>query len=127
MQVGETVENYLETIHILSDRIGNVRSVDIANEMGYSKPSISVMMKRLKKEGFIDIDSDGHITLTEKGILIAEKIYERHLLLTKALIKLGVEEETAKEDACKIEHVLSQETFSKIREHLIQKIQNSQQ
>ncbi len=127
MQVGETVENYLETIHILSDRIGNVRSVDIANEMGYSKPSISVMMKRLKKEGFIDIDSDGHITLTEKGILIAEKIYERHLLLTKALIKLGVEEKTAKEDACKIEHVLSQETFSKIREHLIQKIQNSQQ
>lgn len=117
MQVSETIENYLETILILLTKQKDVRSIDIVNEMGYSKPTISVMMKQLREKEFIEINDSGYITLTSTGYSIAKEVYERHVLLTNALIKLGVSEETALEDACKIEHVLSQETFYKIREH----------
>lgn len=116
MQVGETIENYLENIYILLKKMENVRSIDVVNEMGYSKPTISIMMKQLKERKFIDIDDSGYITLTKKGLKIAEKVYERHVVLTDVLIKLGVDEEIAKEDACKIEHVLSKESFAKIRD-----------
>ena len=122
MHVGETIENYLETIYILLKRTEQIRAIDIANEMGYSKPTLSIMLKQLREKEMVAISPAGHITLTRKGTAIAEKVYEMHELLTRALIKLGVEENTAREDACKIEHVLSQETFAKIREHFNQNV-----
>ena len=102
---------YLETIYVLIKQNGHVRSVDVAEHMGYSKPSISRAMGLLKNGGFIEIAADGAITLTESGIAVAEKIYERHTLLTRLLINLGVSEETALEDACKLEHAISDESF----------------
>lgn len=117
MKVQESAENYLETILVLSKRNGNVRSIDIATELGFSKPSISNAMKLFREQGYISVDSNGLITLTKSGLDIANRVYERHLLLTRYLIALGVNEATAKEDACRIEHVISQETFMKIKEH----------
>ena len=116
MNVGETIENYLETIYILLKKNGEIRSIDIVNEMGYSKPTISIMMKQLREKDFVDFDEAGYITLTDKGRAVAEKVYERHIVLTEVLMRLGVDEKTAKEDACKIEHVISQESFAKIRD-----------
>ena len=116
MNVGETIENYLETIYILLKKNGEIRSIDIVNEMGYSKPTISIMMKQLREKDFVDFDEAGYITLTDKGRAVAEKVYERHIVLTEVLMRLGVDEKTAKEDACKIEHVLSKESFAKIRD-----------
>lgn len=116
MKIHESGENYLETILILREKLVNVRSVDIANELNYTKPSVSVAMKLLKENGLISIDENGFITLTQEGYKIADRVYNRHTLLTKALIHLGVSEETAKEDACRIEHDISDETFDKLKE-----------
>lgn len=118
MRIQESAENYLETILILQKRNGMVRSVDIASELSFSKPSVSVAMKNLRLNGYIEIDRDGHISLLEKGQEIAEKIYERHRLLSDYLTALGVDPVVAKEDACRIEHVISNETFAAIKAHV---------
>ena len=112
MQIRESAENYLETILILSQRKGKgeVRSIDIVNELEFSKPSVSVAMKNLREK-------DGYIRLTDKGLEIAEKMYERHTLLSQWLIKLGVDEKVAVEDACRMEHVISAESFAAIKKH----------
>ena len=117
MQIRESAENYLETILILSQRKGKgeVRSIDIVNELEFSKPSVSVAMKNLRENGYITVDKDGYIRLTDKGLEIAEKMYERHTLLSQWLIKLGVDEKVAVEDACRMEHVISTETFEAIK------------
>ena len=117
MQIRESAENYLETILILSQRKGKgeVRSIDIVNELEFSKPSVSVAMKNLRENGYITVDKDGYIRLTDKGLEIAEKMYERHTLLSQWLIKLGVDEKVAVEDACRMEHVISAESFAAIK------------
>jgi len=117
MKIKESAENYLETILILSKKIGAVRSIDVANEMNFTKASISIAMKHLREDEYIIMDADGIITLTDKGKEIASMVYERHQLIAKILIALGVSEETAYEDSCKIEHDLSQESFEKIKEY----------
>ncbi len=119
MQIHESAEDYLETILILRERLGQVRSIDIVNEMGYSKPSVSIAMKRLRENGYIDVDAEGFITLKPSGQRIAQRIYNRHDLLTRFLVALGVSRETAAADACKIEHDLSDETFEKIKAHAL--------
>lgn len=122
MEIHESAEDYLETILILKERTGQVRSIDIATEMNYTKPSISVAMKKLRENGYIEVDKDGFITLTAAGLEIASNIYDRHKMLTKFFIALGVDEKVAAIDACKIEHDLSEETFQKIREHALKTI-----
>lgn len=117
-RVFESKENYLETILILHNRNGEVRSVDIAVEMDYSKPSVSIAMKNLREEGCIYVDKNGFITLTESGREIAERVYERHLLFTDWLTSLGVPEDIAAADACRIEHDLSSESFSAIKAYI---------
>lgn len=117
MKIKESAENYLETILILSKKTGSVRSIDVANEMNFTKASISVAMKHLREDEYINMDADGIITLTDKGKEIASMVYERHQLIAKILISLGVSEETAYEDSCKIEHDLSQESFERIKEY----------
>lgn len=117
MSIHESAEDYLETILILKERIGQVRSIDIATEMNYSKPSISVAMKKLRENGYIQVDGEGFIELTDAGYAIASDIYNRHRVLTDFFVSLGVDENTAAEDACKIEHDLSAQTFEKIMEH----------
>lgn len=119
MQIRESAENYLETILILSQRKGKgeVRSIDIVKELEFSKPSVSVAMKNLRENGYITVDKDGYIRLTDKGLEIAEKMYERHTLLSQWLIKLGVDEKVAVEDACRMEHVISAESFAAIKKH----------
>ena len=119
MKTHESAENYLETILILSQRQAAVRSIDIVNELGFSKPSVSVAMKNLRNNGFITMDSSGFITLTEEGGKIADMIYERHRLLSRWLIHLGVEETIAVEDACRIVHVISPESFQAIKQHVL--------
>lgn len=115
MHEQESREDYLEAILILSQSIKNVRSIDIANEMGFSKPSVSIAMKKLKETNLITMDSNGFIYLTKEGKKIAEEIYSRHLSITKFLIKLGVNEKIAKKDACLIEHDISKQTFDAIK------------
>lgn len=115
MKIQESAENYLETILILGQRKGNVRSIDIANELEFKKPSVSVAMKNLRENGYVKVDKNGFITLTPPGRQIAETMYERHLLLSGWLKELGVNEKTAVEDACKMEHVLSKESFDAIK------------
>lgn len=115
MRIQESGEMYLESIYVLLKKNGNVRAVDIAEYMGYSKPSISRAMGLLKDGDFINIAKDGSITLTRAGIAVAEKIYERHTLLSNLLIRLGVSPETASEDACKLEHAISDESFEAIK------------
>lgn len=117
-RIFESKENYLETILILHNRNGEVRSVDIAAEMNFSKPSVSIAMKNLREEGCINVDKNGYITLTDSGREIAERVYERHLLFTEWLTSLGVPEEIAAEDACRIEHDLSVESFSAIKAYI---------
>ncbi len=116
----ESGEDYLETILILHNRNGEVRSVDIAAELDYSKPSVSVAMKNLRERECINVDRNGFITLTEKGRVIAERVYERHLLFMNWLVSLGVPEEIAAEDACRIEHCISTESFEAIKQHVTQ-------
>ena len=120
MHIQESGEMYLETIHVLQKKNGHVRSIDISEHMGYSKPSVSRAMGLLKSGGYIQIDKDGSITLTETGLLVAQKIYERHTLLSNLLMLLGVSPETAAEDACKIEHAISDESFEAIKKHVKQ-------
>lgn len=118
MIIKESGENYLETILMLNKKHGYVRSIDVATELSVTKPSVSVAMKKLREDGFISIDATGGITLTEKGLLIAERMYERHSIIAKALIAIGVSEETAYEDSCKIEHHISEESFEKLKVYL---------
>ena len=118
MHIQESGEMYLETIFVLLKTKNSVRSVDVAEHMGYSKPSISRAMGLLKNGGFIEIAPDGAISLTDTGATVAKKIYERHTLLTRLLVKLGVSPETAAEDACKLEHAISDESFEAIKAHL---------
>lgn len=118
MAVNESAENYLETILILSQKLPVVRSVDIANELGYKKSSVSIAMKNLREKKHITVTDAGFIYLTDSGKAIADMIYERHRLLSKWLISLGVNEKTALEDACKIEHVISAESFDAFKKHI---------
>lgn len=117
MQKNESREDYLERILMLKEKSGYVRSIDIATSMGYSKPSISIAIKKLKAEGLIEIDENtNYITLTKTGLEVAEKVYERHKIISSLLVSIGVPSDTALEDACKIEHDLSEITFEKIKE-----------
>ena len=115
MNIKASAEDYLESILVLKNKLGNVRSIDIVNYFDYSKPSISVAMKHLREDMYIEMDQKGYITLTEKGKVIAEKMFERHTLLTDWLISIGVDEKTAAEDACRIEHVISEKSFEAIK------------
>lgn len=117
MQLLESGEMYLETIYILSKKMNYVRSIDVANYTGYSKPSVSRAVNLLKDNGYININDEGHITLEKSGLAVAANIYERHTILTKMLCKIGVNEDVASADACKMEHVISEETFNKIKEY----------
>ena len=118
MNVQESAENYLETILILSHNGNQVRSIDIVNELDYSKPSVSVAMKNLRAKGYITVDGGGYITLTENGKHIAESMYERHILISDWLIFLGVDKKTAVNDACRMEHAMSEKSFSAIKNHI---------
>ena len=118
MKIQESAENYLETILMLGKEKGNVRSIDIATALSFSKPSVSVAMKNLRENGYILMGKDGYIALTEKGHEIAETIYERHTLLSSFLMYLGVSRETATQDACRIEHVISPESFEALKQHV---------
>lgn len=118
MKIKESAENYLEAILMLQKQKGYVRSIDIANYLGFSKPSVSVAMKSFREDGYIDVDGDGNISLSEKGMEIATKMCERHEIIAKALMALGVSEATAYEDSCKIEHDISSESFEKIKDFL---------
>lgn len=117
MHLQESGEMYLETIYILSKKSSYVRSIDVGEYMGYSKPSVSRAVSILKKGGYVVMDNNGHLTLTYTGLEIAQKIYERHTTLTDFLIRLGVNEKTAAEDACKMEHDISDETFAAMKKH----------
>ena len=116
MKMQESPEDYLETIYMLSLHNSEVRSIDVARHLGYSKPSVSVAMKRLRENGYVNMDANSFLTLTESGLAIARSIYERHQVISGYLMSIGVSEETALKDACRIEHVLSEETFHKIKE-----------
>ena len=118
MKLMESGEMYLETILVLKNKYGYVRSIDIAHEMNFSKPSVSRAIALLKDDGYVENDPHGMILLTDKGLAIAEKIYDRHRTLTKYFVWLGVSEDTAETDACRIEHIISQETFDKIKAQL---------
>ena len=124
MQIHESAENYLETIYMLEKKLGSVRSIDICNELGFSKPTVSVAMKNFLKDGYIEKSGEGFIKLTEKGNTIATQMYERHIIMTEFFKAIGVDEDTALKDACKIEHDLSEETFTKIKEFYEQQIKN---
>lgn len=115
MVIHESAEDYLETILVLQERCGHVRSIDIVNTLGYSKPSVSIAMKKLRESGYISMAADGVITLNESGREVAERVYRRHRTITKLFTMLGVSQEQAAEDACKVEHDLSAETFACIR------------
>ena len=118
MKIQESAENYLETILMLEQSKGRVRSIDIAVELGFSKPSVSVAMKQLRENGYVEMTAGNFLLLTDKGREIAQRMYERHTLLTDWLVFLGVDRKTAAADACRIEHVVSQESGEKIREHV---------
>ena len=120
MKIHESAENYLETILVLSKTSSAVRSIDIANELGFSKPSVSIAMKNLRTNGYIQVDDGGHITLTEEGLKIANGVYERHTVISNLLIALGVDEDVAKEDACRMEHIISPQTFNAFKEHSLE-------
>ena len=117
MRIQESGEMYLESIYVLSQTKSAVRSIDVGEYMGYSKPSVSRAIGLLKKGGLVTVGADGHLTLTESGLELARKIYERHTILTSLLTSLGVSEETASEDACRIEHVISDETLDAIKKY----------
>ena len=121
MKIHESAENYLETILILQKRLGRVRSIDIANKLEFTKPSVSIAMKNLRENGYINMDLNGHITLTEAGREVAERIYERHTVITNILMALGVDSETAQADACKIEDDISQKSFECMKKHFYEK------
>lgn len=120
MRLQESGEMYLESIYVLSQKLGAVRSIDISEYMGYSKPSVSRAVSLLKNGGYIVMNEENLITLTESGLEIAQKIYDRHTLLTELLTRLGVSQKTAAEDACKMEHAISDESYEAIRKHLME-------
>ncbi len=124
MAVTEAVENYLETILILSQKQPDVHAIDICSYLGYSRPTVSIVLKKMKDDGLVTVDGDNHITLTESGKDVATRIYERHTLLSDFFEYLGVDRDTASEDACKVEHDISDQTFSRLKEHF-SKIRNS--
>lgn len=124
MHLQESGEMHLETVYVLSKN-GVVRSLDVAEYMGFSKPSVSRAVGLLKQGGYLLMDKDGYLTLTESGLDVAKKIYERHTLLSKFLVRLGVDEKTATEDACKMEHDISDESFSAIKEHVRRNMKNA--
>ena len=115
MKIKESAENYLEAIIMLQKQKGHVRSIDVANYLGFSKPSVSVAMKAFREDKYVDVDGEGNLSLTAKGMEIASKMCERHEIIARALMALGVSEATAYEDSCKIEHDISSESFEKIR------------
>ncbi len=117
MQLQESAEMYLETIYILSQKSKSVRSIDVAEYMGFSKPSVSRAVGLLKSGGYLTMADDGLLTLTDKGIITAKKIFERHIILSEFLTKIGVADKTASDDACKIEHIISDETFNAIKKY----------
>jgi len=116
--LGESSEDYLEAILMLKEQLGKVRSIDIVYKLGYSKPSISIAMKKLRSKGLVNMDEDGYITLTDKGLEVARSTYNRHKTLTEFFVSLGVDPKVAEEDACKIEHDISEETFSRIKDRV---------
>lgn len=116
MVIQESAENYLEAILVLKQKNGTVRAIDVASMLNFSKPSVSVAMKNFRENGYIDVDNEGHITLTEKGMEIAEKTYSRHKLIKEILLMIGVSEENASEDACRIEHDICEETYERLSE-----------
>ncbi len=118
MKIRKSSEDYLETMLVMQERHGYIRSIDIAAELNVTKPSVSYATKRLRENGYITMDKEGLITLTDKGMEIAESMYERHRLLTQFFVRLGIDEKIAREDACKIEHDLSEETFLAIKNHV---------
>ena len=120
MALQESGEMYLETIYVLSLTSSSVRSIDVADYMGFSKPSVSRAISLLKSEGLVKIDKDGYLKLTEAGQILSKRIYERHTVLTKMFLLLGVDEKIASEDACRIEHYISDETFDAIKRHMKQ-------
>ena len=120
MQIHQSAEDYLETILMLNQRMGRVRSIDVVNELGYTKASVSIAMKKLRENGYIAVDGEGNLTLLEPGREIAERIYSRHRLLTHFFMQLGVDEKTATDDACRIEHVISDESFQAIKQYYYQ-------
>ena len=122
MSVHESGEMYLEAIHVLTRKTGHVRSIDVSEYLGYSKPSVSRAMGILRSGGYITVEKDGSLSLTDTGREIAEKIYARHTLLTKLLIHIGVSEETAAEDACKLEHAISDESFEALKRYVSDKL-----
>ncbi|QNU67054.1 metal-dependent transcriptional regulator [Ruminiclostridium herbifermentans] len=122
MKIQESAEMYLETIFVLSKKNNCVRSIDIASELDYKKSSVSVAMKNLREHGYIKVDGDGFITLTDEGIKVAQTMFERHTLLSDCLILLGVAKEIAIEDACRIEHVISAESFEAIKKHVNERL-----
>lgn len=125
MQIKESAENYLETILIINNKKGYCRSIDICNEMGFSKPSVSVYMKNLREDNYISVDNSGNITLTDKGLEIAEKIYDRHNVIAGFLMQLGTSEENAYKDSCKIEHDISEESFQLIKAQYIKNLKKN--
>lgn len=126
MAVTEAVENYLETILILSKQMTDVHAIDICSYLGYSRPTVSIILKKMKESGLVEVDGDNHITLTPEGKSVAEHIYERHTLLSRFFEYLGVDKDIAAEDACKIEHDLSDETFSALKEHILTLTKNTE-
>lgn len=118
MEIHESAEDYLESILVVQERLGSVRSIDIVNDLGYSKPSVSIAMKKLRESGHISMAEDGLITLTSSGLELATKVYRRHKTLTELFTILGVSPEIAAEDACRVEHDLHEETFARITEFL---------
>ena len=120
MHIYESSENYLEAVLMLEEKNGYVRSIDIANELNFSKPSVSIAMKKLRENGYIEMDGSSLITLTADGRAIAERVYERHRTLTNLLLALGVSPENARADACRIEHDLSDESWEKIKAHAVE-------
>lgn len=118
MKIKESAENYLETIYMLKAKKGNVRSIDIVNELEFTKPSVSIAMKNLRENGYITMDAEGLINLTESGTAVAEKMYERHTVISSWLAGIGVSKETAADDACRIEHVISEESFEAIKSYV---------
>ena len=125
MRILKSSEDYLETMLVMSERHGYIRSIDIAAELGVTKPSVSYAVKRLRENGYITMNRDGLITLTEKGLEIANRIYERHKVLTQMLVFWGVDPKTAREDACKMEHDISDETFEAMKRHQAQSLEKT--
>ena len=119
MELHESGQMYLETIHVLLQRQEHVRAIDVGIHLGYSKPSVSRALSLLKQDGYITVDGDGHISLNPSGEALAKQIYERHTVLTKMLTALGVDEKTAAEDACRIEHVISERSFAAVKQHFL--------